>query len=82
MTDRNTRQAAAEGAASPRRDLSPISAAAEFDVEFNEAEDAQRVYELMQGGLQFSYAVDQLELRPNVHYSVTRCDAGPDGRGD
>lgn len=51
-----------------------------FDIEFNDPADASKVHELMQGGLPFQQAVDQLELRPNEHFTVTRTDAGPDGR--
>ncbi|OCB56139.1 hypothetical protein A5722_14680 [Mycobacterium vulneris] len=59
----------------------PIYATGTFEVEFSDPEDARRVHELMQGGLFFQQAVDQLELRPNVHFSLTRTDNGPDGRG-
>lgn len=50
-----------------------------FDVEFNDSEDARKVHDLMQSGMKFQEAVDHLELRPNMHYTVTRTDAGPDG---
>ncbi|OBC11420.1 hypothetical protein A5784_35060 [Mycobacterium sp. 852013-50091_SCH5140682] len=58
----------------------PISSSASFNVEFNDPDDARRVNELMRDGLQFQQAVDQLELRPNEHFTVTRTDLGPDGR--
>jgi hypothetical protein len=59
---------------------SPISAAASFDVEFNDPDDAPRVHELMNDGMFFQQAIDQLELRPYEHFTVVRTDKGPDGR--
>ncbi|MEW5810239.1 MAG: hypothetical protein AB1925_12375 [Actinomycetota bacterium] len=60
---------------------SPISSGASFDVVFDDLNDARRVAELMDGGLGFQQALDLLELRPNEHFTVTRTDMGPDGRG-
>lgn len=54
---------------------------ASHDIEFNDPDDARRVMELMKSGLRFNEAVDQLELRPNAHFTVTRTNAGEDGRG-
>lgn len=60
---------------------SPIGdSSASFDVEFNDPDDARRIHELMQAGLRFQQAIDQLELRPYEHFTVTRTDKGPDGR--
>ena len=59
---------------------SPISSGASFDVEFNNADDTRRVHKLMRDGLYFQQAIDQLELRPNEHFIVTRTDRGPDCR--
>lgn len=58
----------------------PVSASAAFDIEFNDAETASRVNDLIQGGMRLQQALDFLELRPNKHFMVTRTDQGVDGR--